>query len=333
MLVKPDIPDDLITDRLLQEFGLMAAGLEFLPIGADRNTAVYRVEAAGGAQYFLKIRLQAFDPLSVELPHALIEQGIHAIIPPLPSLSGLLWGRVGDHTLILYPFIHGNDGYQLYVPTQAWVEFGRAVRQVHECKLPNSLRKQIRKEDFASTHRQHLLDQLENLSAIQDEDRIARKAVRFLMEHEQEVRQRTAQTESLAQELKSRPLPLTLCHADLHAGNLFIEESGRLFIVDWDDPILAPRERDLMFPGAGLFGGQRTPIEEKQLFFQGYGEVNIDPQALTYYRLERIIADLAVECDQIFDLSGAIEDRRQALDWMVSNFEPGGTLELAAASN
>jgi hypothetical protein len=55
-----------------------------------------------------------------------------------------------------------------------------------------------------------------------------------------------------------------LCHSDIHAGNILIDVNDDFYIVDWDNPILAPKEHDLMFIG----GGQR-----------GVPEYAIDPDA------------------------------------------------------
>jgi spectinomycin phosphotransferase len=39
-----------------------------------------------------------------------------------------------------------------------------------------------------------------------------------------------------------------------HAGNVVVGADNELTIVDWDEPILAPKERDLMFIGGGVDG-------------------------------------------------------------------------------
>ena len=43
MLEKPDIRDENIIACLLNEYGLLVVQVIFLPLGADLNTAVYRV--------------------------------------------------------------------------------------------------------------------------------------------------------------------------------------------------------------------------------------------------------------------------------------------------
>ena len=102
MLEKPELDDTQISACLQEAYGLAVAQLAFLPLGADQNTAVYRAVAADGRAYFLKLRRDPFDPLSVTLPAYLHEQGIapdHPAAgnprrnvcgpscPPLPSSS------------------------------------------------------------------------------------------------------------------------------------------------------------------------------------------------------------------------------------------------------
>ena len=133
----------------------------------------------------------------------------------------------------------------------------------------------------------------------------------------------------LAAELEARPLDTVVCHADLHAGNVHLAASGDLYLVDWDNPVLACKERDLMSVGGGLFGDWYAPEEEERLFYQGYGPAAIDWAALAYYRYERIVQDLAAFCEQIFASDEGGEDREQSLHYVRANFRPGGTIAQA----
>jgi len=110
-------------------------------------------------------------------------------------------------------------------------------------------------------------------------------------------------------------------------------QDERIIIVDWDNPVLAPKERDLMFIGGGQMGAGHTPQEEESLFYRGYGRAQIDPIALAYYRYERIVQDIAAFCEQIFLTDGGGEDREQALHYLTSNFLPNGVIEIAYRSD
>ena len=104
----------------------------------------------------------------------------------------------------------------------------------------------------------------------------------------------------LALEMQQQPLDFILCHGDIHGWNLLIDNNGALYMVDWDTLVFAPKERDLMFIGAGLGNSGYTPQEEETMFYQGYGKTDINQTALAYYPYERIIEDIAVFCEQIF---------------------------------
>jgi len=136
----------------------------------------------------------------------------------------------------------------------------------------------------------------------------------------------------LASVVQAKPLEAVLCHSDIHGGNILIRTDGQppvLYIVDWDDPILAPKERDLMFIGGGIDNIWKTE-REQAMFYQGYGKTEIDLTALTYYRYERVIEDLVVICEQLLSTDEGGADRERAFGWFTSNFEPGSTIEIAA---
>jgi spectinomycin phosphotransferase len=134
--------------------------------------------------------------------------------------------------------------------------------------------------------------------------------------------------ERLAQVLRGRAHDLAICHGDLHPGNLLLGADGALAIVDWDQPILAPKEHDLMAVGAGL-GFVRETSQEEALFYRGYGPAAVDLVALSYYRYERVAADLAAYGEQIFEAQGSVEDREQGLAQLAAQFRPGNVVPVA----
>ncbi|GIK57729.1 MAG: hypothetical protein BroJett015_33920 [Chloroflexota bacterium] len=160
------------------------------------------------------------------------------------------------------------------------------------------------------------------------EDPVARHCAAFLQSQREQMTVLVARTEQLAQRLRAKMPAFTLCHADMHAGNVLIGD-GAFYVVDWDTLLFAPKERDLMFAGAGLFGHGRSPAEEETLFYQGYGVTEVNVTALAYYRRERIIEDIAIYCQQLLLSNDGGADRVQSLYYLKSNFLPGSTIELA----
>jgi spectinomycin phosphotransferase len=329
MLEKPNLPDEKIITCLQGEYGLPIAQVTFMPIGADLNTAVYRVVTTYGTAYFLKLRRGVFDETSVTLPKFLYDQGITQIIAPISTLTGQLWASLEDYKTILYPYIDGRNGYEIDLSDHHWVEFGKAMKRIHTAGLPPALTGRIRRESYSPQGREIIRACLARIESEVFDDLLAAELAAFLKGRQKEVRDLVERAEQLAGVLQARSTEFVLCHSDAHAGNILIDANDAFYIVDWDDPILAPKERDLMFAGGAQGFSGHTAEEEETLFYQGYGQTQIDPVTLSYYRYERIVQDIAVECEQIFSTSGSGEDREQAFEYLKSNFLPGNTLDNA----
>ncbi len=195
--------------------------------------------------------------------------------------------------------------------------------------LPPALSSRIQRETYSPRWREIVKASLARIETDTFDDPVAANMAAFLQAKRAEVFDLIARTERCARALQAHSPEFVLCHSDLHAGNVLIANGGAFYLVDWDAPILAPKERDLMYAGGGQFGDARTPDEEERLFYRGYGPTPLDPNALAYYRYERIVEDIAVEYEQIFSTAGGREDREQALRYMMSNFLPNGTIKIA----
>jgi spectinomycin phosphotransferase len=328
MLEKPDISEQLIASRLWDEYGLHTAQLTFLPLGADVNTAVYRLEAEEETAYFLKLRKGAFNEITVTLPRFLKAQGMQHIIAPLETKNQQLWGSLEAYKMILYPFVQGEDGYQVRLSDQQWIELGAALKRLHTVQVPPAFRLLIRREDY-SPHWRNLVKAFQaQAEQVTFDDPTAVKLAAFMQARQVEINHMVQRAESLSLALQARSLEFVLCHSDIHPGNLLISADDAFYIVDWDDPILAPKERDLMFFGAGM--GKDVPGgREEMLFFEGYGQAAVDRMALVYYRYERIIQDIAEFCKLLFLSVEGGEDREQSYEYFTGQFLPDHEVESA----
>lgn len=333
MLEKPRLEDEKIISCLQDEYGLLVVQVAFLPLGADLSTAAYRVATDDETPYFLKLRRGLFDETSVALPKFLQGQGLTQIIAPLATRTGQLRGNLDVFKVILYPFVEGHDGYEVGLSDSHWGDLGTALKNIHTARVPPALLQRIRRETYHPQWRDSVKTFLERVEANSWEDSVAVKSAAFLKAKHGEILDLVKRADRLAQALQTQSPELVVCHSDIHAGNILIDASDALYIVDWDSPILAPKERDLMFIGGGQMGGRRTPQEEEDLFYQAYGQTQIDPIALAYYRYERIIEDIAVFCDQLLLTNEGGEDREQAFQYLTSNFLPNHAIEIAYKSD
>ena len=234
---------------------------------------------------------------------------------------------------ILYPFVTGKDGYQADLADHHWRELGVVLKQIHSTTMPPSMVSQIRREGYSPRERNMVRMVLARIEEEHFDDPIADELAAFMTANSHVVGELVDRAQQLARALQARPPQLIVCHADIHAGNLLIEQSGALYIVDWDEVILAPKERDLMYIGGGLMASGLAPEAEEALFYQGYGDVQLNRSALAYYRYERIVQDIAAYCEQLLSSNEGGDDREQSLRAVKSNFSPGGTIEIAYQSD
>lgn len=334
MLTKPSIPDELIVSHLEKEYNLFTAQLTFLPLGADMGTAVYRVSAASGEACFLKLR-KGFDEITVTIPLFLKSQGIEEIVAPIQTKAGKGWADFGDYKMILYPFIEGENGFEAALSDDHKRTLGVALKRIHAMQVPFDLKQRIPQENFSPYFREKMMSFQTQAKNQLYHDAAASKLAEFMNVKRDEINHLIARADELASQLQPQSPEFVLCHTDIHGGNILTcrvrqlpNPTSLLYIVDWDNPLLAPKERDLMFIGGGIdeiWKGKRDEV----MFYEGYGKTAINFAAMAYYRYERIIEDLVAFCEQLLLTDEGGADREQGYRWFTSNFEPGGTIEIA----
>jgi spectinomycin phosphotransferase len=336
MLTPPDIATDTIVAFLGEHYALRALLVAFLPIGADANAAVFRVDTDDDTPYFLKLKRGEFDEIAVSVPAYLRAHGIPRVMAPLATTTGQLWASGHGFTWILYPYFEGDNGFRQPLSDAHWVALGRSMRAVHASRLPQELASRVPREDYSPRWRDivmHYDRQVETRVYDDADDPFARRLAAFWRTRRDEIHAMVERAERLGQLLRQRTGAadaFVLCHTDLHAGNVLLSarDELELAIVDWDAPIFALKERDLMFIGGGV-GGIWDTAREEALFYQGYGAIEVDPVALSYYRYERIVEDLAAYGEQIFEEQGSAEDREHGLEGTIGQFDPGRVVSIA----
>jgi spectinomycin phosphotransferase len=287
MREKPTIPEERLRACLQEHYDLIPVTLEFLPLGLDYDAGVYRVVSEQGAAYLLKATTRPLYEPRCLIPRYLNDQGITAVVAPLRTKNRTLWVQIEGWTVILYPFIEGETSWA-GMTDEYWEETGAIFKRIHRVMLPSGGFELLRKETFDPAEYARWIGAFEvhYLHESSGKGSDARRALRSSwMAHQSAIRAAVASLEKLADILQEQSGPYVICHADLHARNLIRDGSGHVFVIDWDEVMLAPKERDFIFV--------REP--QAEAFFQGYGQVEIDWIALTYYCYERVIQDV-IEC-------------------------------------
>ncbi|MCI0711200.1 MAG: aminoglycoside phosphotransferase family protein [Chloroflexi bacterium] len=330
MLEKPDSHVMTIINCFQENYGLAITTLEFLPLGADRDTAVYKAVSTDETFYFVKLRRGDFDEMPVIVPDFLAAHGVKNIIPPLHTITGQIWTLLDDYKVTVSPFVEGQSGFEVDLSEQQWLEFGQALKTIHTTEVPSTIAARIRREDYSSHWRETVRKFQRLIVETTFDDPVSVELSALLKRQEDVINRLVERASYLASILLTQANEYVLCHADIHAGNVLIDAVGNLYIVDWDTMLLAPKERDLMFIGGGIV--KWNDPQESEWFYRGYGDTDVDPVALTYYRHERIVEDIVVYCEEILLTDGDSEDRKVGLRQLSSQFEPGSMIEIAFAT-
>jgi spectinomycin phosphotransferase len=207
------------------------------------GTAVYRLTTEEGTAYFLKLR-KGFEEIVVTVPLFLKSQGIQETLAPVETVSNRGWADFGEYKISLYPFIEGKDGFEMELSDQHRQALGTVLKAIHKAQAPTELKRLIPKETFSPYWRESLRSFQEQVESQTYNDPTAVKLAAFMKSKRDEINRLIERAERLVSELQTKPLEFVLCHADIHGGNILIRTDGQppvLYIVDWDNPLLAPK--------------------------------------------------------------------------------------------
>jgi spectinomycin phosphotransferase len=328
----PGIDERLITTSLERWYGVCVSSLAFLPIGFDIDSAVYHIVASDEREYFLKLKFGPPNEAALEVPRLLADAGIPNILAPIPTLSSALRAPLNDvngRTVTIFPLIHGRDAMTVGLDDAQWREFGRTLRAIHDRDGHGPISRSLRVERFdlpSATLVRQISGAVDTWCYVSE---AAEGFANFWRENVGRIEDVVSRAEALGQSLHEVGFEQVLCHGDIHAANILVEEDGRIWLADWDDPLIAPRERDLLFVVGSRIAREVTPHEE-MCFFEGYGEAAINADALRYFRYERIIEDIGQIGQSVLLTPGRSEAARAAEATLArSFFAPGGDIDRA----
>jgi spectinomycin phosphotransferase len=325
VLEPPDIGVAELLHRVRAAFGLPANEAAFLPIGNDSAAWAFRL-SAGGEAWFLKVVGRPVDTASLEVPRYLAARGIPHMLVPIPTTAGGSYDPGEPFSLVVYPFVEGEPGGEIGLTTAQYTEWGRVMRRIHDEPIADELVSIMRHERFVPRDAERVPRIGTELASTEPEDRFGRSLVAFWREHRGEIDRIVERTDALGPLARMRGGDRVICHADIHAWNVLVESSGELVIVDWDETVLAPRERDLMFVDSRIGG----LVNDGPAFFVGYGQVQIDPLVMAYYRFAWVVEELVDFAGRVLAIP-ALGDgtRADALGSLGCIFEPGDVVEAA----
>ncbi len=297
----PSIAEEQLRACFQNQYDLIPVTLEFLPLGLDYHAGVYRVVSEQGTAYLLKVTSRPLYEPRCLVPRYLNDQGITSVVAPVPTRSGALWTLLEEWTVIVYPFIDGETSWT-GMTNEQWKEVGTIFQQIHQVRLSPEGFESLRKETFDPTEYARWVRAFETQHLhSRHGGSVSERALRAdWRAHQSTIHTAVTSLEKLAEVLQSRTFPYVICHADLHPANLLRDHAGHVCVIDWDEVMLAPKERDFIFV--------REP--QADAFWEGYGQAEIDWMVLTYYCWERVVQDVIACAQDVFSMDDLGEETK-----------------------
>lgn len=331
---EPRIARAALLATVRERYGIAAEGLTFVPVGYA--AACYVLRGAGGERFFLKVWPVAADggphsawrAGSLRLARAIHERGVGLTVPyPLPTADDALWADVAGSPLALFPFLAGASPTAWSPPLREAV--ARALAVLHRA-TPVLADVLPPRETFALPFVAALRRDLAGLEAIGEGDRAGLRALRdWLSPRRDETLAQVARLERLQGIVRALPGPVVVCHTDIGAENLLVDDAGRVAVLDWDEATLAPPEYDLyaaceMGDSAGFLAaygaeGRRLEVEGRRPKVEGGASgVRLHVDHFAFALLRRAVGDMAVRVREVL---GRVEGGRSKGEGGVADAE------------
>jgi len=311
---------------LHENYSISANVIEFLPVGNDSSAWAYRVDAENKSSYFLKIRKEISNRAGLFVPRFLKDSGIEQVVAPLSTKTQELWVDVDGFVFILYPFIAGNEARKVGMTDVQWMEFGSTLKQIHSTELTTYILQYVKRESFIPKWGNPAKLLHKQVNTRDYDDPYQKQLAIFWKGNNEKIQTLIKRAEILGKRLQPASLEFVLCHADIHTANILITQKQNMFIVDWDDTLFAPKERDLMF----VLGADAIHTREEQMFFDGYENMKLDQLALAYYRYEWCVQEIGDFGERVFLMKDAGEStKKDSVEGFMKLFSRGDVVETA----
>jgi spectinomycin phosphotransferase len=337
--IGPPIEESVLRRALADAHGIAIADLSPDHEGADVAAWAYRATTTDGSRWFVKLRREV-RPAAILVPRHLRAIGLTEVVasvPPVGGGAGAQWLEIGPWSVLVSPLLDAPSALRAGLSLEGWARLGAFAARLHAVELPAGLSALVPDEDFRpkATRLARRLDDRIAGRGIETGDELARLVVSRWMAERRTIVRLVDRADALGRRIREGPPPprTVLCHADFHAGNVLVDAGGTMSVVDWDELLHAPPERDLMFVRGSAIAEIVTDAQA-DAFERGYGSAGTDPLLIAYYRIDWAVQDLAGFADQV--LFGSRTDpgaRARAAALFDGQFAAGSEVDTAIAAD
>lgn len=309
MLTEPEIKRELIKSKLEENYGIKVTKLTFNTAGEASWS--YKVETESGELFFFKIHNSLLHyKIRFDLTYKLFNDcGIKNITHPIKNTNGELIIQIDNYPAALFNYINGNNASENDLNNDQKSALGKLLGQIHKAK--DAIGDFEIKEDFAYGNKDRLLDSINNAQdLLNEESEYIKKVAELLIEYKDRILNQLKVLEELGNKLRNSEISFVICHGEPHRWNTMVNNKGEVFLIDWDDSIFAPKEKDL------------TMVKDDSLVLEGYksvvGDFNLNQEVIRYYDLEWNISEIDAWSKQIlYDNTNDIQNQHD-LEFLIS---------------
>ena len=200
----------------------------------------YILEDSKGCKYFCKL---IDKPLfireiikSLPVVAQMHANGIDRITYPIRAHEKLHI-FVGDTLVVLFNYIPALQSYDYNA-----YSLGLLTAQIHA--ITPHITADIPRENFQFPGRSLFDAHFENSLCAQNIDPVIQALQKVLFAHEKDIHRHYSKFLQLGILCRSQPCELVITHGDA-PGNVLVKSQEDIYIIDWDETMLAPAERDL----------------------------------------------------------------------------------------
>ncbi|GIF22153.1 spectinomycin phosphotransferase [Actinoplanes tereljensis] len=310
------VTDADVRAALADGWGITAGELEYRAVGAGSyHWAVddrwfVTVDGLGFAS--------SFAPLTRALETAVAlrrDAGLDFVVAPLGT-PRVLWPLGHRHAMAVYPLMPGTAGdFGPHSPAsrEAVLELIAALH-----RATPAIAGLAEVTDLELPGHAELLDALATLGTLWTGGPYAVPAQSLLATHQRKIHAWLDRRDRMAAGLKAGAAGWVITHGEPHPGNVLHGPTGPL-LIDWDTTRIAPPERDLwLLTKNPLEAGPSSEATDLVRYTEITGR-RPSAEALAFYRLNWILADIAVYTADLRRPHGPGGDAEDALTYLEAN--------------
>ncbi|MGC4868423.1 phosphotransferase enzyme family protein [Micromonospora sp. DT53] len=324
-----------VVDQVRTSFGLELSTMESVTSGADQYARLWLAEAADGGRYAVKLS-GGGTRAGLVVTAFLAEQGVPGIVAPLRADDGRLSVDHDGRRLSVVPWVSGQRALGGPMTSAHWRAYGELLAAVHAAPVTDELSRLLPAGGAAYpsivTATRAMAARLRDPAPADLANPLVAELAGVWSAVADRLGVLTREVERRAVDQRDRPGANVVCHGDPHLGNLLLGGDGQVWLIDWDDAVLAPPECDLMFVLGGVLAFAPITGEQQQAVLAGYGRTDVDPVRLAWFLAVRALDDLSDWTRQALDLDAEPADRSQAARIVRGLVSQAGLVTLADAA-